>query len=109
MAYDEALAARVRLLIGGHPALSEKRMFGGIAFLIDGKMAVGVNKDHLMVRVGKEAHDEAVARPGAHIMDFTGRPMVGWIMVSLDGVASDEALAAWVQQGVSYAEGLDAA
>jgi hypothetical protein len=108
MAYDESLAARIRSRIGEHPALTEKQMFGGIAFLIEGNMAVGVNGPDLMVRVGKDAHDEAVARPGARTMDFTGRPMAGWITVEPVGVADDDDLTAWIEQGVSFAESLPA-
>ena len=106
MAYDEALAARVRSRIGDHPALSEKEMFGGIAFMVGGNMAVGVNGEELMVRVGKDAHDEAVARRGARVMDFTRKPMRGWISVAHVGFADDEALSTWVDQGVAFAESL---
>ncbi len=85
MAYDRSLAARIRTRIGDHPALTEREMFGGIAFMIGGNMAVGVHGDDLMVRVGKAGHDAAVARPGARIMDFTARPMVGCITVTREG------------------------
>jgi TfoX/Sxy family transcriptional regulator of competence genes len=106
MAYDETLAARVRASIGDHPALALKEMFGGIAYLIGGNMAVGVSKDELMVRVGKTGHDAAVARPGARIMDFTSRPMVGWVSVAREGFTDDADLDAWVDLGVSCASSL---
>jgi hypothetical protein len=106
MAYDEALAARIREGIGAHPALSEQAMLGGLAFMIAGNMAVGVNRDELMVRVGRDAHEAAVRRPGARIMDFTSRPMVGWIVVSPDGYRHDADLDAPITQGVSFAESL---
>jgi TfoX/Sxy family transcriptional regulator of competence genes len=106
MTYDEALAARVRARIGDHPALTQKEMFGGIAYLIGGNMAVGVNKDELMVRVGKAGHDAAVARPGARTMDFTSRPMAGWVSVAREGFTDDVDLDAWVDLGVSCASSL---
>ena len=106
MAYDEALAERIRSRIGSHPALAEKEMFGGIGFMIAGNMAVGVTGRELMVRVGKEAHAEAVARRGARIMDFTHRPMVGWIVVAEEGLRDDESFGGWVDEGVRFAESL---
>lgn len=108
MSYDEALAGRIRSQIGDHPALSEKAMFGGLAFMIGGNMAVGVNGAELMVRVGKDAHASAVAKPGARTMDFTTRPMLGWITVKEEGFRDDDALNAWVAEGVAYAESLPA-
>ena len=83
-------------------------MFGGLAFMIGGNMAVGVINDELMIRVGKDAHDEAVGRPGARIMDFTSRPMVGWIIVSPVGFTDDASLEAWVDRGLAFAESLPA-
>ena len=107
MSYDEALAARVRACIGNHPASSEKAMFGGLAFMIAGNMAVGVNRAELMVRVGKDAHERALAKPGARTMDFTSRPMLGWDQaVDESGFRDEQALRTWVDQGVSYAETL---
>jgi TfoX/Sxy family transcriptional regulator of competence genes len=108
MSYDEALAGRVRACIGEHPALTEKAMFGGVAFMIGGNMAVGVNGAELMVRVGKDAHERALAKPGARTMDFTSRPMLGWITVDERGFRDERALRAWVDEGVSYAETLPA-
>lgn len=106
MAYDQILADEIRSIIGSSPGLSEREMFGGIAFMVNGNMAIGVSGDELMVRVGKEAHDEAVARPGARTFDMGARPMRGWISVTRDGFASEAALEAWVEQGVAYAAGL---
>jgi hypothetical protein len=108
MAYNEGLADDVRARIGDHPALTEKQMFGGIAFMVDGNMAVAVSGDDLMVRVGKDAHDEAVSRPGARTFDMSARPMRGWIAVSPQGLTSDHALGGWVGQGVASAESLPA-
>ena len=108
MAYDEALAERLRDHLAGVPYLSEKHMFGGVAFLVGGNMAVGIIADELCVRVGKEHHDEAIAQPGARIFDWTGRPMQGWIMVSAEAIADEEGLAEWCERGVSFAGSLPA-
>jgi TfoX/Sxy family transcriptional regulator of competence genes len=108
MAYDRRLADEVRAHIGNHQGLTEKEMFGGIAFMIGGNMAVGVSGDELMVRVGKDAHDQAVTKPGARIFDLSARPMRGWIVVAREGFAADAELDTWIQQGVAYAETLPA-
>lgn len=105
MAYDQRLADDVRARIG-HPDLTEREMFGGIAFMIAGNMAVGVSGDELMVRVGKDAHDDLVTQPGARIFDMSPRPMRGWIVVAPEGLATDPALDTWIQRGVAYAETL---
>lgn len=107
MAYDEGLADDVRAHVGNHPGLSEQQMFGGIAFLVHGNMAVTVSGSELMVRVGKDAHDEAVARPGARMVEMGARQMRGWVKVAADGMAADADLARWVRQGVAFAESLD--
>lgn len=106
MAYDEGLAQRVRERMAGEPGLSEKKMFGGIGFMIHGNMACGVSGDALMLRVGKEGHDAARALPHTREFDVTGRPMRGWITVEPAGLADDGALAAWVQRGIDVARAL---
>ena len=103
MAYDEGLAQRIREALGELPGLVEKKMFGGIGFMVQGNMACGVNKDDLIVRVGAERYEEALAEPHTKPFDMTGRPMRGWVMVSADGYESDDALKSWVQQGVQFA------
>lgn len=108
MAYDEDLAHRVREQLAGERAVTEKAMFGGLAFLLDGNMAVGLSGDELMVRVGPDATDDALAQPHTRVFDMTGRPMRGWILVARDGVASDGELAAWVRRGVAFARSLPA-
>ena len=108
MAYDEDLAQRIRAELGGHPGLQEKKMFGGIAFLIRGNMACGVNGDNLIIRVGPEGHQEALAQPHTRPFDMTGRPMSGWIVVTPEGAASQEDLKRWVGQGAAFAESLPA-
>lgn len=103
MAYDTTLADRIRLRIGDRPDLVEKEMFGGLAFLVGGNMAVGVSGDALMVRVGKDAHDAAMARPGARVFDLSGRPMRGWIVVDPVGLSGPGELDRWVDEGVAHA------
>jgi TfoX/Sxy family transcriptional regulator of competence genes len=102
MAYDQGLAQRVRDLLEGHPGFEEKKMFGGIGYMLAGNMACGVNKDDLIVRVGPDRYEEALAQPVARVFDMTGRPMKGWVVVEPQGVEEDEDLEAWVQQGVDF-------
>ena len=103
MAFDERLAERIRAAIGSPPNLVEKRMFGGIGFLVRGNMACGVNQDRLIVRVGPDAYETALAKPHVRPFDMTGRPMRGWVMVEPAGTAAVEGLEAWVEQGVAFA------
>jgi TfoX/Sxy family transcriptional regulator of competence genes len=102
MTYDEALAGRVRGAIGGRTDGAERKMFGGVAFMDRGHMFVGIAGDDLMVRVGPDAYDDALARPNARPMDFTGRPMKGFVFVSSEGVSDPEDLASWVDLGLSF-------
>jgi hypothetical protein len=103
MAYDEALATRIRAALAGGTDVTEQRMFGGIAFMVGDRMAVGVVHDDLMVRVGPDAHDEAVVRPHARPMDFTGRPMRGMVYVAPAGLIEEADLAGWVEEGAAFA------
>ena len=103
MAYDEELAERIRRALAGRKGLSEKKMFGGIAFMLRGNMACGIVRDQLMVRVGPERYDDALARPHARPMDFTGRPMKGMVYVGPEGLRSDADLAGWLRRGVEFA------
>ncbi|MFJ8108989.1 TfoX/Sxy family protein [Streptomyces sp. NPDC096132] len=96
----------IRERLGADPAVAEKRMFGGIAFLVHGNMAVGVTGHDLMVRVGPDATDAALARPGARLFDMTGRPMRGWVVVDGAAVTEDETLGAWVAEGGAFAASL---
>jgi TfoX/Sxy family transcriptional regulator of competence genes len=102
MAYNEALAERVRTELLDVPEVDEKRMFGGVTFMVSGQMCCGVLKDELIVKVGADGWDELIAQPYVRPFDFTGRPMVGMVYVSLPGVASDDALRGWIQRGVRY-------
>lgn len=106
MAYDEGLAQRIRELLDEQPGLSERRMFGGLAFLVGGNMAVGIVKDELMVRVGPAAHGAALAEPHARTMDFTKRPMKGLVFVAPAGFEDDADLSRWVERGVRFAASL---
>ncbi len=106
MAFDEVLAERVRAALSGEPNVSEKKMFGGVAFMVGGNMACGVVGDELMVRVGAGNYDDALSRPHARPMDFTGRPMRGMVYVSPSGFRSAVDLAAWVEAGASFARSL---
>jgi TfoX/Sxy family transcriptional regulator of competence genes len=102
MAYDERLVGRLRRLLGGRPGASERKMFGGVAFLIDGKMVVGVNGVDLMVRVGAERHAAALARPHVRLMDFTGRPLTGFVYVAPAGYRAAASLRRWVDEAAAY-------
>jgi hypothetical protein len=103
MAYDEGLAQRIRELLIAQDGLVEKKMFGGVGFMLHGNLACAVDKDKLVVRVGPEGHDAAMARPHALPFDITGRAMKGWVMVAPEGCAGDEDLKAWVVEGVDFA------
>ncbi|TAK20653.1 MAG: TfoX family protein [Chloroflexota bacterium] len=103
MAYDETLATRIRDVLALDGDVSEMKMFGGIAYLVGGNMGVGIVGEKLMVRVGGDDHDRAMADPHAEPMDFNGRPMRGMIYVRPHGIADDEALRRWVDWGIGYA------
>ena len=106
MAYDEDLAERIRGLLPAVP-VGEKKMFGGLAFLVGGHMAVAVSgQGGLMVRCDPAETGRLVAEPGAGPMEMRGKKMDGWVRVSADAVAADDALSRWVTRGTSYAAGL---
>lgn len=106
MAYDEALADRVRAVLAPREGLSEREMFGGIAFMLAGKMAVGIIGDDLMVRLGKEDAERALAEPHVRPMDFTGKPMKTTVYVGPNGTEGDADLASWVDAGADFAASL---
>jgi TfoX/Sxy family transcriptional regulator of competence genes len=106
VAYDEGLASRVRDLIGPDPRLAEKTMFGGLAMLLQGNMAVGVRGDDLIVRTDPDEQEALLAEPGARPFDLTGRPMKGWLLVDATGYTEDDDLRRWVDRGLAYAGGL---
>jgi len=106
MAYDEALAQRIRSALLDIPGLTEKKMFGGISFLVQGNMACGVSGASLMVRIKPDTTDAALAQPFVRVFDMTGRPMKGWIVVDPDGIQSTQDLENWIEQGVAFAQSL---
>ena len=107
MAYDEDLANRIRELVADEDAITEKRMFGGLAFLLHGNMTVAASHTGgLLARVDPADTDEAIARPHAERMEMRGRSMDGWIRVAPEGVSDDRELGAWVEQGLAYARTL---
>jgi len=108
MAFDPGLAERIRELLADRGGISERRMFGGLAFLDDGRMVVGIIDGTLMARVGPDRHADALALPHVRPMDFTGRPMKGYVYVDPPGIAEDAALAAWLTACLGFVERLPA-
>lgn len=102
MAFDPGLAQRVRDVLGERPGLAERRMFGGLAFLLHGHMAVGIVGATLMARVGPQRHEQALARAHVRPMDFTGRPMKGYVYVDPGGLDDDRELAAWIEACAAF-------
>ena len=98
MAFSETLAQRVRVVLAGTQGVTEKRMFGGLAFLKHGHMFVGVTGEDLMARVGKEHYADSLARPHVRVMDFTGKPMAGYVFVGAAGIPRKSDLAFWVKR-----------
>lgn len=108
MAYNEKLAERMRAYLKSKRGVVEKRMFGGIGFLVNGNMACGVNKQDMIVRLSDEEFEKALKQPGVRVFDMTGRPMKGWLMVSSEGYTSDKALEGWIEKGIAFAKSLPA-
>lgn len=108
MSYDEGLLERIRELVQDDAAVSEKKMFGGIAFLADGKMFCGLTGEDLMVRVGPQAHEAALAKRHTRPMDFTGKPMKGYVYVAPEGLSEDDTLRAWVTEARAFVATLPA-
>src|SRR5262245_10969704 len=108
MAFDEKLAARIRTHLGKRTGLVEKKMFGGIAFLLKGNMCCGVHRDSLIARLDPAETDRALAEPHTRVFDLTGRPMKGWILVEPAGLGTDTQLGSWVDRARKYAGSLPA-
>ena len=106
MAYDEKLVERIRKCIGKNRHVTEKHMFGGLSFLLNGKMFCGIIKNDLVVRVGPGHYEEALKRPHARAMDFTGKPIKGFVYVSPKGCNTEKALRQWIGLGFEYATSL---
>ena len=106
MAFSEELALRVRQSLGEQNGITERKMFGGLCFMLHGNMLGGVMGDEIIVRVGAERYEDALKQPHAREMDFTGKPMRGFVVVATAGIASDERLDDWVRRGAQFAASL---
>lgn len=104
MAYDETLAGRMREILGKSNGVTEKKIFGGICFLLNGNMIGGVLKDELVVKIGKEAHEKLGNPKHVRLFDFTGKPMMGIVYVHPEGLKSSKDLAKWVEMGKAQAQ-----
>jgi TfoX/Sxy family transcriptional regulator of competence genes len=102
MVFDESLAARIRDTLARRKGVEEKRMFGGVGFLLNGNMLVGVWKDSLIVRLGADQGEDALLEPHVKDFDITGRPMKNWILVDPEGVVDDDQLKDWIQRAVKF-------
>src|SRR5438445_2828745 len=102
MAFDESLTARIRDALAQKRGVEEKKMFGGIGFLLNGNMLVGVWKNSMIVRVGPDSYEDALLEPQVKEFDITGRPMKGWVMVPPEGVQDEAQVEAWIQRAVKF-------
>jgi TfoX/Sxy family transcriptional regulator of competence genes len=102
MAYNIKLAERIRSELSGIPFV-EKKMFGGVGFLLNGNMACGVHKENMIVRVDPEKHEKLLKKSHARIFDITGKPMKGWFIVEPEGLKTDKQLNTWIKEGVEFA------
>src|SRR5580658_7540397 len=102
MPFDESLAGRIRNTLARKKNIDEMKMYGGVGFLLNGNMLVGVWKDSLIVRLGPDAYDDALQEPHVREFDITGKPMKGWIMVDPKGVEDDNQLKTWIQRAVKF-------
>jgi hypothetical protein len=102
MAYDESLAERIRDALDRTAGVVEKKMFGGLCFMLYGNILVGVWKDSLIARIGPEAKSSALEQPHVREFDITGKPMKGWIVVEPEGIEEDEPLKDWIQKAIDF-------
>lgn len=102
MAYSESLARRIRTVLTGRRGVSEKKMFGGVGFLLHGNLLVGVWKDSLVARLGPEQGEQALRQPHVSEFDVTGRPMKGWVLIEPEGVDEDNQLKSWIEQAEDF-------
>jgi len=102
MAYDEGMAQRIREEMQEIPDVAEKKMFGGLAFMVHGNMCAGIVGETLMLRVGPDQYDQALTKPHARKMDFTGKPMTGFVYVDAAGFESDNDLRRWLKTALNY-------
>ncbi len=106
MAFSETLASRIRDALARKRNIEEKKMFGGVGFLLNGNMLVGVWKSSLIVRLGPDNYDDALLEPHVREFDITGKPMKGWVMVEPDGVEDDDPLKEWIERAVKFVKTL---
>ena len=106
MAFSEALAARIRQRLARRKNVEEKKMFGGVGFLLHGNMLVGVWKDSLIVRLDPDDGDEALKEPHVREFDITGKPMNGWVLVEPEGVEEDDQLKGWIERALKFVKAL---
>ena len=107
MAYNQQLAERIRIALKAYPTIVEKKMFGGVGFMLNGNLACGVQGEDMIVRVGVDNNDAALAQPHVRpFMPIPGKPMAGWVLVAPEGSTSDQDLEKWVQAGYDYASSL---
>jgi TfoX/Sxy family transcriptional regulator of competence genes len=106
MSYNEALAERIQSRLGSMPGIKAKKMFGGIGFLLNGNMAVGVIDQSMIVRIPAEQTAQTLEQQHTRVFDLTGKPMKGWVLVEMEGVAEEDDLDAWIKRGVDYAASL---
>lgn len=102
MAYSEKLAGRIRESLSEVPKVEEKEMMGGLSFMVNNKMCVGIIKDEMMCRIDPELHNASIEKKGCRTMDFTGRPMKGWIMIDDDGMKSSKDFNYWIELALDY-------
>src|SRR5258708_3417679 len=102
MPYSQALAARIRRQLADLPRIEEKEMMGGLTFMVNGKMCVGIIKDELMCRIDPTVHDEAIKKAGCRTMDFTNRPMRGFVLVDDRGMKTQEGVAYWINLALEF-------
>lgn len=106
MVYSESLASRIRQIFSGRRGITEKKMFGGIGFLLHGNMCVGVSQTSLIVRLGPEQADAARKQPNVIEFDVAGRPLRGWVMIESEGIETDGQLTEWIERAVDFVETL---
>ena len=108
MPYSQDLADRIRRQLTRRKNIEEKKMFGGVGYLLKGNMCVGVWKDSLIARVGPEAYEDLLQEPFVQEFDITGRAMTGWVLVESEGVSDDEQLRSWIDRAIKFVSGLPA-
>jgi hypothetical protein len=108
MTFDATLAGRIRDALACMSHIQEKKMFGGVGFLLYGNLLVGVWKDSLIVRIGPDAYGEALRESHVRVFDITGKPMKGWVMVQPDGIDEDDALKGWIERATTFVRTLPA-